>query len=138
MHIIRWNLASLSKEEKEAAENPWRELERERAQLGKKCMGDNVEREAESCQETLSKVLDAKAKKIRICTRSKRWWNSEIKESRSALGRGKRRGRRSEAAARAKAELQKSIRESKSWMGYDYVQNLKGGEVWRVSKLTNP
>jgi hypothetical protein len=65
-------------------------------------MGDNVQREAEWCEEVLSKVLDAKAKKIRICARSKRWWNGEMKERRSALGREKRRGRRSEAAARVK------------------------------------
>jgi len=64
---------------------------------------------AEWCQATLSRVLDATARKIRICARSKRWWNGEIKERRSALGIEKRRGRRSEGAAYAKAELQRSI-----------------------------
>ena len=113
-------------------------MERERAHLGEKCTGDDVECEAELCQESLSKVLDAKAKKIRICARSKRWWNGEIKERRSALGREKRRGRRSEAAARAKTELQKSIRQSKSRMWNDYLQNLTGGEVWRAANFTNP
>ena len=58
-------------------------------------------------------------------------------ERRSALGRGNRRGRRSEAAARAEAELQKSIRQSKSRMWDDYLQNLKGGMVWRAAKFTN-
>ena len=50
-------------------------------------------------QETLSKVLDAKVNKIRICARSKRWWNGELKERRNALGRENRRGKRSAAAA---------------------------------------
>jgi hypothetical protein len=76
----------MSKEDEEAAEKLWRELERERAHLGEECTGNDVEREAEWCQETLSKVLDAKAKKIRICARLNRWWNGEIKERRSALG----------------------------------------------------
>jgi hypothetical protein len=49
----------------------------------------------------LSKVLDAKAKKIRICARLKRWWNRVIKEWRRALGRDKRMGKRSEEAAHA-------------------------------------
>jgi hypothetical protein len=101
-------------------------------------MGDDVEQEAEWCHETLSKVLDAKAKNIRSCARSKRWWNGEIKERRSALRREKRRGRRSEAAACAKVELQKSIRQSKSQMWNDYMQNHRGCEVWRAAKFTNP
>jgi hypothetical protein len=31
------------------------------------------------CHETLTNVREAKAKKIRICVRSKRWWNGQIK-----------------------------------------------------------
>jgi len=42
--------------------------------------------------------------------------NGEIKERRSASGIEKRRGRRSEAAVHAKAELQRSIRQCKSRM----------------------
>jgi len=128
----------MSKEDEEAAEKLWKALERDRAQLGEECTGDNVERDAEWCQATLSKDLDAKAKKIRIWARSKTWWNGEIKERRSAVGREKRRGRRSEAAAHAKAELQKSISQLKSRMWDDYLQNLRGGEVWRAGKFTNP
>jgi hypothetical protein len=107
VQVIGWNLATMSKEDQDAAEKLWRELERERAHLGEECTGDDVEREAKWCQDTLSKVLDAKANKIRICARSQRWWNCEIKGRRSALGRDRRRGRRSEVAARAKEELQK-------------------------------
>jgi hypothetical protein len=43
---------------------------------------DEVEQEAVWCQETLSKDLDAEAKKIRLCARSKRWWDGEIEERR--------------------------------------------------------
>jgi len=115
-----------------------RELAREIAHLGEECMGDDVEREAEWCQEAMSKVLDANAKKIRIYAWSKRWWNGEIKERRRALRREMWRRRRSEATARMKAELQKSIRQSKSQMWNDHMQNLMGGEVWRAAKFTNP
>jgi hypothetical protein len=138
VQVTGWNLAAMSKEDEEAAEKLWRELESERAHQGEECTGDDVEREAEWCQEVLSKVLDAKAKKIGICAWSKRWWNGEIKERRSALGREKKRGRRSEAAARAKAELQKSMRQSKSRMWNNDVQNLTGGEVWSRAKFTIP
>jgi len=87
VQVIGWNLAAMSQEDKEAAEKLLKELERDRAHLGEECMGDDVEREAEWCQATVSKVLDVKAKKIGICARSKRWWNGEIKYRRGALGR---------------------------------------------------
>jgi len=77
-------------------------------------------------------------KKIRICARSKRWWNGEINERRSALGREKRRGKSSEAAAHTKAELQRSIRQSKNRTWNEYLLNLSGGEVWRAARFANP
>jgi hypothetical protein len=110
VQVKGWNLAAMSKEDEKAAEKLWKEPEGQRAHLDKECTGDNVVREEEWCQETLSKVLDAKAKKIRICARLKMWRNSEITERRRALGRQKRRGKKSEAAAHTKAELQRSIR----------------------------
>jgi hypothetical protein len=138
LQVIGWNLAAMSKEDEKATEKLWKELEGQSARLDEECTGDEVEREAEWCQETLSKVLDAKAKKIRICAWSKMWWNGEIKERRSALGREKRRGKRSEAVAHAKVELQRSIRQSKSRMWNEYLLNLRGGEVWPAAKFTNP
>jgi hypothetical protein len=126
VQIIGWNLAAMSKQDKEAAEKLWRELESERAHLGGECTGDDVEREAKWCQESLTTVLDAKENKIIIWARSKRGWNCKLKERRSTLGREKRRGKRSEAAARAKAEPQKSIRQSKSRRWNDSVQTLRG------------
>jgi hypothetical protein len=87
----------------------------------------------------ISKVLDVTAKKIRICAKLKRWWNGDIKTRRKTLWQeNRRRGRRSEGAARAKAELQKSIRKSKSQMWSDYLQNLQGAEVWRAAKYVDP
>jgi hypothetical protein len=106
----------MSKEDKKPADKLWKEREGQRARLDEECTGDKVEREAEWCQEMLSMVLDAKAKKIRICARSKRWWNGEIQVRRSALGREKRRGKRSQVAEHAKVELQRSIWQSKSHM----------------------
>jgi hypothetical protein len=66
VQVIGWNPAARSKEDKEAAEKLWKKLERDRAHLGKKCMGDDVEQEAEWCRATLSKVQNSKPKKIRI------------------------------------------------------------------------
>jgi hypothetical protein len=104
--VVWWNLAAMSQEDKEQAEKQWKERKRGRAYQGVRSTGDDVESEAKWCQESLGKVLDASAKKIRICARLKRWWNGEIKERRSQLERDKRRRCRSVATAQAKAELQ--------------------------------
>jgi len=114
------------------------ELAKEKAQLDAECTEDKVEQEAAWCQEAMSSVLDAMAKKIRICARSKGWWNTDIRERRRTVGRERRRGWNSDQAARAKAELQKSIRQSKRTMWSNYLQNLRGAEVWNAARYPNP
>jgi hypothetical protein len=51
--------------------------------------------------------------------------------------RREKRRRNSEGAARANAKLQKLIRHSKGKMWSDYLQNLRGAEVWRAVRYTN-
>jgi hypothetical protein len=77
------------------------------------------------------------AKKIKICAKSKRWWNAEINDRRMAVGRENRK-RNSEEATRATPELQRSLRLSKSGMWSDYLQNFRGAEVWRATRYANP
>jgi hypothetical protein len=89
MYVIGLNLAAMSKEDEEAAERLWNELEGQRAHLDEEWRGDEVEQESEWCREMGSKVLDSKAKKTRICPGSKRRWNGEIQETRRARGREK-------------------------------------------------
>jgi len=43
VQVIGWNLAAMCKEDKEAAEKLWKELERDRAHIGEKYRGGNVE-----------------------------------------------------------------------------------------------
>ena len=82
------------------------------------------------CQEALSSVLHATAKKIRIGARSKRWWNAHIKERRRTFARERRRRRNSEEAARAEVELQKSIWRSQRQMWTHYLNNFGEAKVW--------
>jgi hypothetical protein len=115
------------------------ELAKERAHLEAACTEDEVEQEATWSQDTLSKVRDVTAKNIRICAKWKRWWNGDIMARRKTLGQEKRRcGRHLEGAARAKVELQESIRKSKNQRWSDYLQNLRGAEVWRAAKYVDP
>jgi hypothetical protein len=96
----------MTEEDAKAAEKRWMELPKERAHLDAECTADEVEQEGAWCQEAMGNVRDATTQKIRICTKSKRWWNADIWERRMAVGRDKRRRRNSAEATKAKAELQ--------------------------------
>jgi hypothetical protein len=97
-----------------------------------------VEQDPTWCQEALRKVLKAMANNIRICKKSKRWWNLQIEEKRMIVGQEKRRERNSDEAARARAEFQKSIWKSKRQMWSNFLRNLRGVKVWRAAKYVNP
>jgi hypothetical protein len=114
--VVWWTLAAMTEEDAEVAEKLWKELVKERAHLDAVCSADEVEQEAAWYPNTMGNVLDTTVKKIRICSRSKSWCNPDIKKRRKAFGRENRRRRNSEMAARAKAELQKSIQQSKRKM----------------------
>jgi hypothetical protein len=133
-----WNIAALTEEDAKAAEKLWMELAKERAHLDAKCTADEVEQEAAWGQEAMGNVPDATAKKIRIGAKSNRWWNADIRQGRKAVGREKRRRRNSEEAAKAQAELQRSIRQSKRKIWSEYLQNLRGAEGWRAAQYANP
>jgi len=107
--VVVWKSAAMKEGDANAAEKLCRELAKERAHLDAECTADEIEREAAWCQEAMGSVLDAMAKEIRICARSKRWWNVDIKTRRQVVGREKRERRNSEVAGRAKAELRKLI-----------------------------
>jgi len=128
----------MTEEDTEAAEELWTELAQERAHLDAECTADKVEQEAAWCQEAMGNVLDTTAKIIRICARSQQVWNADIKKRKTVVGREKGRRRTSEEAPRAKAELKKSIRQSKRKMWSEYLQNLRGAEVWRAARYANP
>jgi hypothetical protein len=136
--VVGWNLVAMMQKDAEAAEKLWMELTKERAQLDAECTEDEVEQETAWFQQAVSRVLDHTEMKIRICARSKRWWNSNINGRRRTVGRVRRRRENSEEAARAKGELQKSIWQSSSKMGGDYLPNFRGAEVWRAARYVNP
>jgi len=128
--VIGWDLAAMSQEDMEVNEELWRKRAKERAHLGAKSMQDEVESEADSCQEALSKVLEAPAKHITACAPSKRSWNGEIQEKRSQLGRKLRRWRWSAETADGNIGLQHSVRRAQRKMRNDCLKTLRGAEVW--------
>jgi hypothetical protein len=123
--VVGWNVAAMTKEDAEAVEKPQVEVAKERSPLDAECTEDEVELGAAWCTEAMSSVLNAMAKKIRICVKLKRWWNADINERRTAVRRETGRRWNSDKGARVKAELQKSIQRSKRHMWSDYLQSLR-------------
>jgi hypothetical protein len=74
--VVGWKLPAMTEEDAKAAEKLWMELAKESAHLDAECTADEVEQEAAWCQEAMGNVLDATAKKIRICGKLKKWWNA--------------------------------------------------------------
>jgi hypothetical protein len=76
-----------------------------------------LEDQAKVIKNEVTRVLRQKAKQVRICARSKKWWNTRIAENRKILGfmkRERRGGRTNHAFVKeARKELRKEIRESK-------------------------
>jgi hypothetical protein len=136
--VVGWNIAAMTEEDAKAAEKLWMKLAKERAHLDAECTADEVEQEAARCQEAMGNVLDPTTKMITICAKLKTWWNADIRERRKEVGREKRRRRNLEVAAKAKAELQRLNRHSKRKMWSEYLQNLRGAEVWRAARYVNP
>jgi hypothetical protein len=135
---VGWNVAAMTEEDSEAAEKVWTELAKKRTHQDAECTSGEVEQEATWWQEVMGSVLDATVKKISIYARSKMWWNADIQKRRQAVGEEKRRRRNSEQAARAKAELQKSIRISSRKMFTEYLQTLRANKVSRAARHANP
>jgi len=78
--VIGWDLATMTEMDAEAAKTLRTELAMERAHMDAECSEVEVEQEASWCQEAISSVLDATAKRIRICAKSKGWCNADLKE----------------------------------------------------------
>jgi hypothetical protein len=84
--VVGWNLVAMMEEDAEEAENVRKQLVKERTQLDGQCTEGEVEKETACCQEGMSSVLDAMAKTIRICARSKSGWNAASNIDEGRLG----------------------------------------------------
>jgi len=137
VRVVEWNLAAMTAKDGAAAEKQWTELAKERAHLDAECTEDEIQQETTWCQEAMSSVVEATAKSIGLCAKSKRCWNVDLRETRKTVGRKKRRKQISAEAAQARAELHWSIRQSNSQMWRDYIEQVTGAEVWRAAPYAN-
>jgi hypothetical protein len=112
----------MTQDAKDEAEQLWLEAGRSRAILDNFSFCEDIESETKWTEETFTKILDQKARRIRLCARSKRWWNETIDAKRKAVSRAKRhqyeagglerlRAARKEKKRNRKSEIRKAKRE---------------------------
>ena len=96
---------------------------------------------AEALRVAMTVTLDEHGRKKRWCSRSKPWWNADLKELRKDLGRARRKWRvagisRVKAARR---KLRQAIRKAKRDCWNRFLQEADhGNKVWTAVRYTAP
>ena len=99
---------------------------------------EQVDTAAVMLQETMVGTLDQHVRPKPWCSRSKRWWNPELKNVRKALGRAWR-GWMTKGMSRvqeARWELRRTIRKAKRDCWNHFHQESSGKEVWTAAGYT--
>ena len=124
------------------AKREWQSQMAGRPMLSNTAEVDQLEEEAQHIQDSMVRVLDMHARKIRLCARSKKWWSEAIQERRKDLGRVsrlKRWGRADQAAIRqARNAYKKEQRAAQKQSWENFLDNAKGENVWSVAQYTKP
>jgi hypothetical protein len=99
-----------------------------------------LEKEADLFKKATREMLDRHAKKIELCTRSRRWLSEGIAQKWRELGWVKRRwyqGRASRKEVKeAKRIWQRAIREVKRRCLEEFLNSSVGMEVWMAVRYT--
>ncbi|EED23618.1 reverse transcriptase, putative [Talaromyces stipitatus ATCC 10500] len=90
--VTGWQIEALLGDKKalQEAKDTWNELAKTQPILTDTTSTEEVEREAEWIERTLTEVLNKHCKQIKLCARSKRWWNSEIEAERSVYSKARK------------------------------------------------
>jgi len=144
--ITGWDIDGLkSKKEEEnykKAQKEWKDKSLKRPVLDEKSSGDELQREAEWIQRNFVNHLNMCCKKVKVCARSKRWWNAEIAENRKILGSIKRARKKGEASQqqvkRQRSNLRRMIRQAKTEMWKMFFTSATRDQVWQALRYTKP
>jgi hypothetical protein len=138
---IRWDISRMSEDDKDEAELLWLTASETRPTLDDFSFCEDRESETLWIEETLTNILNQKARRIRLCARSKRWWNDTIDAKRQAVSQAKRRQHESGGADRLRAArkaMKTEIREAKREMWQNFLSNAQRDDVWRALEFTKP
>jgi len=97
---------------------------------------EELQEEAEWIQRNYVNHLNTHLKEVRVCARSKRWWNQEIVENRRILGNLKRSRKKGETfqqhVKKARSILRKIIQHSNTKILQEFLQSATKDQVWQA------
>ena len=101
---------------------------------------EEVVKAAGALREAMTATLDQHTKKKRWCSRSKPWWNLDLKELRKELSRARRKWRVAgiSRVQAARYEFRRAIRKAKRDCWNRFLQEVDGNKVWTVARYTSP
>jgi hypothetical protein len=112
-----WKIEEMDEEKREEAKKYYIERSEDRRYLDDMCTKEDIEAEAKWFEDVITDVLDRYAPRMRVCRRSKPWWNTEIKETWKKAGKTKRKHREGmipwEEVRKEHNTLYRTIRRSK-------------------------
>jgi hypothetical protein len=129
---IRWDISRMSEDDKDEAELLWLTASETRPTLDDFSFCEDIESETLWIEETLTNILNQKARRIRLCARSKRWWNDTFDAKRKAVSQAKRRQHVSGGADRLRAArkaMKTEIRKAKREMWQNFLSNAQRDDV---------
>ena len=108
--------------------------------LSDSCTGEEVDDAAAALREAMVGTLDQHARKKRWCSRSKRWWNPELRDLRKILGTARRKKRVAgiSRVQEARRNLRRAIRKAKKECLNRFLQRAEGRELWTATGYTKP
>lgn len=81
--ITGWALKNLTEEQVRAMEKYWMELSTESSSVSERSSREELDLEAVWITDALVKTFDRYCKPLRVCARSKRWWNENLNQTRA-------------------------------------------------------
>jgi hypothetical protein len=95
---------------------------------------------ADALRETITATLDIHARKKRWCSRSKPWWNTDLRELRKDLGRARRKWRVAgiSQVKAARRDFRRAIRKVKRDCWNRFLQEADRNKVRTAARYTTP
>jgi uncharacterized protein involved in tolerance to divalent cations len=110
--------------------------------LTEESSGEDLQKEAEWIQRNYVNHLKRCCKKVKVCARSKRWWNKEIAENRKIMGLLKSARRRGEAmqqqVKKQRSKVRRITRQSRMKMWQDFLSSFTKDQVWQALRYSKP
>jgi len=97
---------------------------------------EQADEAAVALRTAMTATLNEHARHRRWCSRSKRWWNDELRDLRATLGRAKR-TRNWARIKSARRELSRAIRKAKKDCWNKFLQDAEGNNIWTATRYTS-